>query len=537
MCADGAGTGEEPGRPPIDGSSRLPQPSAMPHAFAAVLLTSLVTAAVAQQPVVAGRVTASDGRPAANASLLVRWRAAPELPGLCGCSLGDEGLEERTARTDERGGFRIEVPHRGPFEVMAEGGAERSTPRFPVMSGAFVELRLAAPVVVAGTVRGPDGGLLAGTTVSLVPEVTAWSKLAAYRLPQWRARAATDAEGRFELAFHDAYLRFPRWEPFVVPDVHVADLAATRLELLRPTEHCRNLQLHLVEPAKAHPRAPRAGNGRPTPSVAVPRPTVRARLRSGGAALAEAPVLWSTLAKDQPPAETSARTDAHGAVALPGAAPERTLCGFVQHGGRWLPFARLSVQQADVDLGDLDVVDRSLQGLVEDAQGLPLPGARIAVLPQHPLADELPQITFADHGGRFRFDGLPSGPLQAWAEGGARGFATAAVPEGTTTATLRTPADGAIAGETVDGNGDTFGNVWLVFVRQGSDPRLMPGLRVGSTFACMHSDAQGQLRATGLPPGAWQVIGNAVRDGRLFGGSAEVDTGGHFTLQLKALRE
>src|SRR5262245_9261919 len=88
-----------------------------------LLLPVLAAVAPAQDAapaaVLAGRVRDRSGQAAAGAELLVRWRMAPELPGLCGISLGDDGLGELRARCDDRGRFQVEVPHRGPFELTA----------------------------------------------------------------------------------------------------------------------------------------------------------------------------------------------------------------------------------------------------------------------------------------------------------------------------------------------------------------------------------------------------------------------------------
>ena len=86
--------------------------------------------------------------PLLSLALRLRWRVAPELPGLCGITLGDRGLAEQVFTADERGGFRLALPHRGPFELVAEHAGERATPYFPGLAGAFVELQLKAPVRV-----------------------------------------------------------------------------------------------------------------------------------------------------------------------------------------------------------------------------------------------------------------------------------------------------------------------------------------------------------------------------------------------------
>lgn len=492
--------------------------------------------ATAQQSVLAGRVLQSTGTPAARAEVQLRWRSAPELPGLCGCTLDDAGQGALRAQADERGQFRIELPHRGPFELVAAAGGHRSTPQFPVLAGAYLELHLAPPVVVAGTLVDADGKPLPKVTVSYVPEQTAWSKLAAYRYLETRGRTTTDAAGHFELPFHDAYARHRRFESFSVLDFDVPGLFVRKNELLRPTQHCRELQIQLVPAAQAHPRAPRL---HPLPSVPTTSPpTVRARLRHSGTPLADAPVLWSELVTDGPPREWQTQTDADGTAVLAQAHADHVVLGFVRSGGRWLPFLRQRLAAGDVDLGTIDVVAHAVQGQVVDASGQPVAGARIAVLPKVTLDHEPPNVTYSDHGGRFAFDALPAGPLRIWADCGVHGFAQAALPADSTEVSLRTPAEAAITGEVVDSVGNPFASAWLVLVRQGKDAELMPGLSEGSTLLCVHSDAEGRVRVTGLPEGHWQVIGNAVRDGLLFGGgSGPIPSGSDFRLVLKRIPE
>ncbi|MCA8950828.1 MAG: hypothetical protein KDE27_15095, partial [Planctomycetes bacterium] len=202
-----------------------------PATVAAALLA--LTAATAQQPVLAGRVATPAGEPAAGAAVTLRWRIAPELPGLAGISLGDAGLAELVVQSDERGSFRIGLPHHGPFEIAAGLGDQRSAPQFPVMAGAFVELSLAEPVTVGGQVFDAAEQPVAGVDVRLVPEVTTWGRLAAYRVPEPRGGAVTDADGRFAIPFQDTYLRRRQVEPFVVFDFAVDGVACSTNDLLR----------------------------------------------------------------------------------------------------------------------------------------------------------------------------------------------------------------------------------------------------------------------------------------------------------------
>lgn len=507
----------------------MPPPRRLP--FLACLL--LATAAAAQAPVLAGRVLTDDGAPAAHATLQLRWRMAPELPGLCGISLGDRGLGELAGSADADGRFKLELPHRGPFELCATTADACSLAAFPVMAGGYRELRLGAPFAIGGRVVDADEQPVAHTAVQLVPELTAWSKLAAYRLPEARGRTATNADGRFALPFPTDYLQRDVWQPFVLVDVDRDGVACSRCELLRPTGHCRDLQLQLVAKDKAHPRAPRA---RPLPTLPPGSVSLRARLTADGRPLAQAPVLLSQLGRDGAPHELALRTDADGVVAASDLPPLVTL-GFVQADGLWLPFCRLAVQGQDIDLQDVAVQRRQVNGQVVDANGQPLAGARVAALAKAALPGELPHVTYSDHGGRFRFASLPTGGLRLWADCGVHGFAAASLADGGGEATLRPPLEGTVDVATLDGEGRPLPRAWLVLVLAGNDPERMPGLRPGQLHHCVHTGDDGTVHLTGLPAGHWQVIGNAIADGRLFGGGGEVDTGGALELTLRLVRE
>lgn len=497
-----------------------------------------IAAALAQEAVLAGRVLTRTGERAGGATLRLRWRVGPELPGLCGRVLGDAGLAELAAHADERGAFAVPLPHRGPFEVTAERAGDRSPLAFPVMAGAFLELRLAEPTVVAGIVRGPDGEPLAGAAVALTPDLSAWSKLAAYRQPEWRGRTTTDAEGRFTLPFHDSYLQGRRWEPFVLPDVRGEGLALTRQELLRPTQHCRELELQLTSLERAHPRVPGKLSMLPLPPPFTGQPpTVRVQLRSGGQPLADATILWARQVKSGPPQEVLTRSDARGVATQQALTPDGTLLGFVERRGTWLPFARLRLGAADVDLGVVDVVERSLTGQVLDADGQPIAGARLVAMPSDPLDAEPWYVGYSDHGGRFRFAALPAVALRVWAECADHGFASAGLDASQTAVDLRTPAGGVVLGSIVDPAGSPVAGAWVVLIRQGQGAATMPGLSAATTILCTHSDAEGRVHVRGLPDGEWQVLCNVIRDGRLFGGGADVATAGDFVVRLRLQAE
>ncbi|HEX5054147.1 MAG TPA: carboxypeptidase-like regulatory domain-containing protein [Planctomycetota bacterium] len=545
------------------------------------------TIAPAQQHAIAGIVRTRAGDPTAAAVVVLRSRLHPELPGLVGHTLGDAGLDETTVPVGADGRFRVQPPHPGPFELAARStaGPDCSAPAFPVMAGAFVELQLAEPVSVAGTVRDADGRPLAATAVTLRPQSTTWTRLAGYRLPEARGTCTTDAQGRFRLPLPDSYLRGPRWEAFVVPDFPTSGLWPRQDNvLLRPTAACARLDLSLVAPrcergvvldpdgeplagatvfARTAPHravaSDAAGNfavparsrldvvvlaagcavatlparpGDQAPAVDSVRlrrgALVRARLVDGGhRPLTRAAVLWSMPLAGGPPLEFSTTTDDEGNVAFDRAGADLTVLGFVARGGVFEPFVR-AAPAADLDLGEVRLpASRQLRGQVLTSDGTPLPDARVAVLPQNPLRDEPATVTYTDHGGRYAFASLPPGPLDVFAEASMLGLGATTVNGDAAAADLRLSAGGVVAGDVVDGEGNPVASAWLTLVRTGGvRDGFAPGPSPTMTCVAGHSDAQGRFTFRGLPPGTWQVLCNRVHDGVLYGGSCDARTDG-----------
>ena len=537
---------------------------------------------------VAGRVKTRTGDPAAHALLLLRWRAHPELPGLTGFALADQGLAEQRASAGADGRFKIALPHRGPFELTARAadGDDVSAPQFPVLAGDFVDLLLQVPTSVGGTVLDADGNALAGIAVTLVPQSTTWTRLASYRLPEPRGSTRTDAAGRFRLPFPNGYLQSPRWEAFVVARFDAPGLLPQPADqLLRPTAFCADFTVTLA-PAAAQTgcitdaagkplagasvwcttepwqRATTAADGgytltarRPTfvatcpghgpiaftwgrpanaaadavPTTALPAAApVRARLRDGkGAPLAAAPVLWSMPMPHGVPLESLATTTDDGSVVCAQAAAGMTVLGFVAVDGAWLPFCRVACGKDATDLGAIAPRGREVRGQVLDLDGTPLAHARVALLADAALADEPASITYTDRGGRFRCASVPPGRVRLRAEAGAQGFAGAELPGEADTAVLRVTATGAVTGTVVDDQGAPVAGAWLTLIRAGGiDDGLMPGINARSTTTCTRTDEQGRFHFGGLPDGDWTVMSNFLRDGEMFGGSSKATSGG-----------
>ncbi|MCA8948132.1 MAG: carboxypeptidase regulatory-like domain-containing protein, partial [Planctomycetes bacterium] len=295
-----------------------------------------------------------------------------------------------------------------------------------------------------------------------------------------------------------------------------------------------------VPAERAHPRAPRAVSAKEPPAANWSTARLRARLIDGERPLPHATVLWSEIAGGSiaPPRESSTRTDADGVVELPNPELGAVVLGFVERDGLWLPFVRLRVPVAvgAIDLGDLAVAPRAVSGQVVDAHGAPVAGARVAVLPAAASDAELPYVTYTDHGGRYRFAALPSGPLRLWADCGTAGFASVDLDAAADVAVLQTPESGVISGVILSVDGQQFAGAWVMLVRSIGDTAMMPGVGRGTANLCVHADADGQVRVSGLPPGTWQVLGQGLRDGRLYGGGGTVATDGTFRLELRPVR-
>lgn len=94
---------------------------------------------------------------------------------------------------------------------------------------------------------------------------------------------------------------------------------------------------------------------------------------AAGAPLADAEVLWVTLAREDPPLEVSARTDVAGRVTTRAGAA--AMAGFVMLGGRFAPFVQL-MPDGPVTR-EVTVAPRRVHGSVLNAEGTPVAAARV----------------------------------------------------------------------------------------------------------------------------------------------------------------
>lgn len=564
-----------------------------------VLAWVVLAVAAPAQHKIAGSVRWPDRRGAEGAVVTVRWRCHPELPGLVGLSLGDGGVAAARAVADDAGRWQLALPVRGPFEVTARSADDTnvSEPAFGVMAGGYVEQQLRAPFVVAGRARTEQGEALAGLALRIAPGRTTWSRLAWYGLPIVRGTTTTDAEGRFRHELPLGYLRHAFWEPFLSPSLDDPRRSLQREVLLRPTPGCRELDLVVAapEPVAAIVVGP---DGAPVGGAevwersapwrrqvtdaggrfavdaralrqliaAVPglasdldgaqpdplRPADPPELQLGptwpvqlslrdaaGAPLADAEVLWVTLAREDPPLEVSARTDVAGRVTTRAGAA--AMAGFVMLGGRFAPFVQL-MPDGPVTR-EVTVAPRRVHGSVLNAEGTPVAAARVVARARGRWPEDAPEccwVTYTDHGGRYEFDALPPGAVQLFAAAGTNGLCSAVIAPEADECVLRCVATGVVEVEVFAENGETAAaGAWVTLVQNCGVARGgISGPAASMTTVVGFTDRDGRVRFSGLPEADWSVLANHLAGDDVFGGGTAVTTDGDAArVVLRRMRE
>jgi len=534
-----------------------------------VVGTLLLTAMVgAQQHEVAGVVRSDDRAPQANVAVTVRWRIHPELPGICGHTLPDDGVASRVMKTDERGRFRAQLPVAGPFELIAASadGKRMSIRRFPVMAGGFTELQLIETPWVGGIVNDAFGNPLRGFELALEPFEQTWARHRGCGSPITRYRVTTGDDGRWRCAFPSGYLKEPFWEPYLVP------VAANRTSLveggglLMPDQRCRQLELNVKEMSvvdgvvRDDNGAPVTGarvfdpygvggearsddNGRFRVSVAnadrlhvvadgmlrqnsaetekglrvfrlVRAPKMRAKLQdASGAPLANRSVLWRDTKGRWPSLEHWTRTDDGGETWLGGAGLGAGSIGFVDVDGVYVPFVRSKSG------GPVRIAVRAIAGTVLDADGVPVAGARITARSREQVyvdgGDPL-WVTYTDHGGRFRLPSVPQGEVVLVVNAGASGFAVRGLDAKTHKVALQTGKDEAFEIEVVDGDDKPCAGAWItMFSMNGVDADIVAASPNGSASLVTFSGEDGRASIRGVPGGGWFAMAMRVVDGQI----------------------
>src|SRR5262249_8887997 len=114
-------------------------------------------------PHVDGRVVDAGGNSLARAHVVLTGLAHPELPPTAAWALGDEARLPIEAAADDGGVFRAELPHRGPFALLATSAdGALGCRHFPVLAGDFLLTTACAPSLVDGVVKS-NGAPVAAT--------------------------------------------------------------------------------------------------------------------------------------------------------------------------------------------------------------------------------------------------------------------------------------------------------------------------------------------------------------------------------------
>lgn len=555
------------------------------HPVRAACALAIVFAAVApaqtpgrhdeRPPQVAGLVLSADGTPVAQARVQLTGLGHPELPPTVAWALGDEVRLLIDGVADARGVFKIALPHRGPFTLLATAPDGATTGRrFPVLAGDFVSARLQARSVVAGVVRNADGTPAAGAVLVEAPFSDPGTQRERYGQFVPPATVRADAAGRFRLEIIDADrediplscrslqawssaarspdrlyrvdgqtladldLRLttpaPRSVPLVaavtgapLPQARILDLDASAERVGAGAGEVVSL---LTSPYHALAmRAPGHAITRFHQSGLSPGAILRARLLDPEGKAARRRVLLATRDREIPfHIAWQTHTDDEGRLEIDEARIGDPLYGFVEIDGAFVSFFAGVPTAQPRDLGELRVGSgRALTGTVLDGDGLRARGAVVMLQPEFtwenpsaPGGATLPQVltrlTYTDRAGRFRFDHVPKTPHRCLIAAGVAGLQVFRVDADADVGTVQMD-HAVVATATItlpDGSPAAWASVQYFFTPGGE------GVRFGGVYLMGRADAQGQLTVRGLPPhGSFTLWGMAAKDGAGFMGS------------------
>lgn len=538
---------------------------------------TFVHAGVAQERQRAARILTkvvdTAGKPAPGVEVIVRWRVHPELPGLAGHTLGNRGLAELRSKTDGKGRCRIDLPHRGPFLVLAAHGGKSSVRVFPVMAGDRPLLRLEENGWIGGTVTLPGGKAAVDLPVRLVPQQQAWSRLACYRIPERRAKTRTGPNGRFRLAFEHGYLRGLRWGSFMLPWVETK-LANPTLPIVRPNQSARELVLQLgpsltwqgslvddasnplagVElfdclvrdrklrtDAKGRFQAPNPSGpywaiaDGYTPLLVTgqgPKLTVSSggRLRAklvdpSGAPLAGARVLAAVSASlEYPPFERVMRTGADGSIEVPFLPYNLDLHAFVEHDGVFHRFYR-GRESKVVDLETVKLAPARVTGRIESALGEPLAHVRVVLNPKETDLSPMVRVTYTDRLGRFAFNAVMRDDHVLAVSADGQGMLQRPIGGArfTKPQVLKLKKGDEYPGRILDPDGEPVDGAWVTLWRSPQPYEALA--QSGMVSQCVLTGRDGKFVFRGLTGSGWMLQSKYLRDGSFFGGMADVSPG------------
>lgn len=465
---------------------------------------------------VAGLVQTKDGKPAARARVRLSAWTHPELPPTLSWALGDEGRIVIQGAADERGVFKVAVPHLGPFTLVGiTADGDSAARRFPVMAGDFVTLTTRSYAVISGVVYQGDGKPAAGAHVvetSFTDEGVQRERRAQCAPP---AETVADADGRFRLCVVSTDLASV-----------VAGGRSLRASLDRRTtseklyridgQSLDGLQLRLDAPLQTRDRMgpPRPGSTRVRTKVVGPdgkgtrRRVLLAQLDPQAAMTAH--VGWCVA------------TDDDGTLAIE-AMPGAPLYGFVEIDGRFVSFSSLVPTERPIDLGEMRAVGgRSLRGTVLAHDALRCGNVMVMLQPRLEVErvqstrggpSVLTRITYTDQAGRFRFDDVPPKPHRCAILAGTEGFHTFDVQaDASDLGALSVPQTDTATGviQMPDGSPAAYADVQYV-------PSDDAANSFGMLYLTARADADGRFVFRGLPRrSGFTVWAMATRDGHGF---------------------
>ncbi|HLQ38726.1 MAG TPA: hypothetical protein VK348_13035, partial [Planctomycetota bacterium] len=385
-------------------------------------------------PRVAGLVQTADGRALAGARVLLTGLLHPELPPTVAFSLGAEAELRIEGTADDKGVFRIELPHHGPFSLLATtADGQTSGRRFPVMATDFVTVKLRARSVIEGTVRLAGGRPAAGARVGEATYTGAG--MSRERFGNWvpPVVVTADDQGRFRLevcngdpeglplstkafkAWTDGCAMAERWyrldgQPLTgiaatlvptppnagrivaaedrsaIAGAEILDVEETRRSVRTGADgrfvFDNELQAALV--VRAPGRALRGLRGNPGDCELQRGAVVRGRLLGKDGAGKQRRVALATRDSGEVPFHIAwlTSTAADGRLEIDEARAGEPLYGFVEDAGRFVSFLRVMPTTAPLDLGDVRVdAGRTVSGAILTHDGLRCGGAMVMLQP------------------------------------------------------------------------------------------------------------------------------------------------------------
>jgi hypothetical protein len=522
------------------------------------------------RPHVDGRVVDAAGNAVARARVVLTGLAHPELPPTAAWALGDEARLRIEVTADERGVFHAELPHRGPFALLATSAdGARGCRHFPVLAGDFLLTTACAPSRVDGVVSA--NGAPVAATVAESDYSTRGALLERYGICFAPASATADAQGRFALSMYDSdatslaafckslhaeggeqasngtWYRLPGQTLHGVQlDLALRPVIDSRVVAADTGQPLADAALLDLQTAAVVARADAAGRfrfvNRALDNLVVRAPghavrgfhaengvcrldagaVVRMRLRDAQGAAARRRVVVVTRDSLEVPQHIAwtTSTDDEGVLAIDEARAGEALYAFVETADGFVACHATVPGAAARDLGDVRIdPGRTVSGVVTGADGGRCGGVTVLLQPvfdQSPttppgnsvLPCVLTRVTCTDHAGRFRFDLVPRGRQRLLAMA-STGFQVVDVGEACDLGTIACRADGTVDGHIVADGADAADAGVQCILSSGSGAASF-----GMIHLFAHADGEGRFAFHGIPEGASVTIwGMRSKDG------------------------